>query len=273
MRCGSTASCRTCCGISRMWIGGKSAFFGFGRIDVGQRRVGCAQIDADVHAATRSRTLNSSFQRRPSLATHQSCSMPVSVTTVSNVTRAIAPSSPLRQVYLDGREFFELIRHLLEHAPGASSLRTAEVKKRNSAGSPTIRPNSRSGNLWSVPSSMPNGATVSALSGAGSPARQASRFRSRRNTCAAMPPRMRTPLPGSRETVIGRAAGDGVHQIFAGKHLDRRACLQRASHWFKCLEDAIAYDAGAQDAAVEQDVRRSGELGDLAGAGTSRGDA
>ena len=35
---------------------------------------------------TVSRTLNSSFQRRPSRATHQSCSMPVSVTTVSNET-------------------------------------------------------------------------------------------------------------------------------------------------------------------------------------------
>lgn len=34
----------------------------------------------------RSRTLNSSFQRRPSRATHHNCSMPVSVTTVSNET-------------------------------------------------------------------------------------------------------------------------------------------------------------------------------------------
>ena len=46
---------------------------------------------------------------------------------------------------------------------------TAEQKNRNSAGSPTTRPNSRSGIRRSVPSSIPNGTTVSAFSGAANP--------------------------------------------------------------------------------------------------------
>src|SRR6185437_7444055 len=64
---------------------GFGSFFG---IDVGESGVGGAEIDTDIHAAAwvRSRTLNSSFQRRPSAATHQSSSIPVSVTLLSRVT-------------------------------------------------------------------------------------------------------------------------------------------------------------------------------------------
>src|SRR4051794_1860797 len=59
---------------------------GFLRINIGDSRVGRAEVNTDVHyAAARSRTLNSSFQRRPSAATHQSSSSPVSVTLLSNV--------------------------------------------------------------------------------------------------------------------------------------------------------------------------------------------
>src|ERR1700680_4313629 len=60
--------------------------FAFARIDVRQGRIGSAEVDADLHAVTRSRTLNSSFQRRPSRATHHNWRMPVSVTTVSSDT-------------------------------------------------------------------------------------------------------------------------------------------------------------------------------------------
>ena len=52
--------------------------------------------------------------------------------------------------------------------PGASPLRVPELRKRNSAGSPTISPNSRSIAAL-VPSSIPNGTTQSAFSGAGIP--------------------------------------------------------------------------------------------------------
>src|SRR5919202_4787373 len=62
------------------------AVVGLALVDVGQRRVGGTEIETDVQASTRSRTLNSSFQRRPSRATHHNCSTPVSVTTLSNET-------------------------------------------------------------------------------------------------------------------------------------------------------------------------------------------
>ena len=64
----------------------KLAVIALAFVDVGQRGVGRAEVDANLHAFTFSRTLNSSFHRRPSRATHQSCSMPVSVTAVSNDT-------------------------------------------------------------------------------------------------------------------------------------------------------------------------------------------
>ena len=58
-------------------------------------------------------------------------------------------------------------------------------EERNSAGSPTTRPNSRSSQSPpSVPSSMPNGTTQSALSGAACRAPPASRSRCRRSRCA-----------------------------------------------------------------------------------------
>ena len=120
---------------------------------------------------TFSRTLNSSFQRRPSRATHHSCSMPVSVTTVSNDTgttsdgilarpkltsigESSSRSSPKSSIRSPGlivlarrrREEAEL-RRLAHHQ--------SELAIRECAAS--------------VPSSMPNGTTVSALSGAGKP--------------------------------------------------------------------------------------------------------
>src|SRR5262249_37165734 len=63
------------------------------RVDVRQRRIRRAQVDADFHFwPTFSLTLNSSFHLRPSLATHQSCSTPVSVTTVSSDTGTSWPA-------------------------------------------------------------------------------------------------------------------------------------------------------------------------------------
>ena len=52
---------------------------------------------------------------------------------------------------------------------GVSLRRTVELRKRNSAGSPTTNPNSRSGSTTSVPSSIPKGTTQSAFSGASIP--------------------------------------------------------------------------------------------------------
>src|SRR5262249_39690848 len=69
----------------------KVEIFALARIDVRQRGIRGPQVDSDLHAFTRSRTLNSSFHLRPSRATHHSSNTPVSVTTVSNETGTSCP--------------------------------------------------------------------------------------------------------------------------------------------------------------------------------------
>ena len=88
----------------------------------------------------RSRTLNSSFQRRPSAATHQSSSIPVSVTLLSSVTGTISSRASVlergRKTSI-GASSSSSSAISSSIAPGASFLRESEEKKRNSAGSPT----------------------------------------------------------------------------------------------------------------------------------------
>ena len=99
--------------------GRKVAVFSLALVDVGQGRVGGAEIDADFHAATRSRTLNSSFQRRPSRATHQSCSMPVSVTTVSKETGTTSDEfSPAPEADFHGRQLFQFVAEVFDQVAG-----------------------------------------------------------------------------------------------------------------------------------------------------------
>ena len=50
VRRGSTRPAATSCGISKMWIGGKSRSSASRSIDVGQGGVGGAEVDADFHA-------------------------------------------------------------------------------------------------------------------------------------------------------------------------------------------------------------------------------
>ena len=89
---------------------------------------------------------------------------------------------------------------------------------------------------------MPNGATVNAFNGAGKPGHRghggldADIVRAR--DAAADADAFALP----REAVVGSAARDGVHQIFAGKHLDGGLVL-RCQPAIQGLEDAIAYDA------------------------------
>src|SRR4051794_34004066 len=47
---------------------------GFLGIDISYGGIRGTEVDADLHAAWRSRTLNSNFQRRPSTATHHNSS-------------------------------------------------------------------------------------------------------------------------------------------------------------------------------------------------------
>src|SRR5450432_1883026 len=119
----------------------KVAVPGFAFVNVGQGGIGSAQVDADFHAATRSRTLNSSFHLRPSRATHQSCSIPVSVTTDSKPTGTTSTLSPASKLTSTGESSSSASPKSSIRSPGLSFLREAEVKKRNSAGCPITRPN------------------------------------------------------------------------------------------------------------------------------------
>ncbi len=104
------------------------AVFGLALVDVGQGGIGGAEVDADFHGnqgdlpsytCTFSLTLNSSFQRRPSRATHQSCSMPVSVTTVSNDTGTTsADASPASKAHFHGRKLFQLVAEIFDQVAG-----------------------------------------------------------------------------------------------------------------------------------------------------------
>src|SRR5262249_22253872 len=137
------------------------------RVDEGHRGIGSTEVDADFHAAIRSRTLNSSFQRRPSRVTHHNSSWTTSVTTVSRVTGTSSSlSSSAGSDTSIGESSWRSSPTSSRNVPAGSFFRAAEQKKRNSAGCPTTRPKSRPGIRVSVPSSMPNGATVTALSGA-----------------------------------------------------------------------------------------------------------
>ncbi len=125
-----------------------------------ERRVGRPEIDADEprpgrdQSVSGSRMFSSSFQRwLRSRATHQSSSVPTSVIRLSSVTGTAAPSLAVdlqrhveRSSALRGRR-----PSPRSTTPAGSFLRTVELKNRNSAGSPTVSPNSTGGDRRAGP--------------------------------------------------------------------------------------------------------------------------
>ncbi len=107
-----------------------------------------------------------------SRATHQSSSVPTSVTRLSNHTGTTFPPT---SASLAGSKtvmvFTSSISPLQSStiSPAWSCLRTVEPSRENSAGSPTAKPNSFSRIEASLPSSIPNGTTQRALIGVGTP--------------------------------------------------------------------------------------------------------
>src|SRR5215471_5105087 len=119
---------------------------------------------------------SSNFQRcAPSFVFHQSSSVPISVTRLSSVTGTTASSDEearlgsASNVTSSGLSSSRSSPQSSMMVPGGSLLRMVDVRNRNSAGSPTDNPNSRPAIDALVPSSMPNGTTHSAFSGAGNP--------------------------------------------------------------------------------------------------------
>src|SRR5438067_1274960 len=123
--------------------------------------------------AGRSRTEYSSFQRPgPVRAWHHSSSVPTSVTCALSATGTTSPgwrSPSAGTSFSTGSSSISSASAGSTSAPDGSSLRVDDAKNRNVDGSPTTRPSSSSGSGAEVPSSMPNGATHSALTGGGKP--------------------------------------------------------------------------------------------------------
>ena len=97
--------------------------------------------------------------------------------------------------------------------PGLSVLRESEEKKRNSAGSPTIKANLRCGSSTLEPSSNPNGTTVSAFMGAGKPGTAGKRTFDPDVISAWNASANAHAFAGSRQTIIRGATRDGMHQV------------------------------------------------------------
>ena len=164
-----------------------------------------------------------------------------------------------RQRHLERAQLLEVVAPVLDQRARRVALaRRGELRNRNSAGSPTTRPNSRSAIAARCPSSMPNGTTHSALSGAGSPGRPASRSRCRRSSCArrrcgcgrpcrAAPARSRRRPARRRDRGRApRARGDRR----AARSLRRQPVAQH-------LDDPVAERRRLHHAAVEEHVRRA----------------
>ena len=218
VRRASTRPGATNCGISRDVDGRESWVFALARIDAGKGRVGGAEVDADVHACD--------------ALPHVEFELPAA---------AVARHAPQLQHPGFGDDGFERHRHDTRpsssagsctsmgesssrsspkssiSAPGASFLRAAELKKRNSAGSPTTRPNSRSGNAQVGAFFHAERRDGQGFSGAGMPgtagmaALDADIIGARHAAADAH------ALAVPRQAVISRAARDGVHQIFAAQ--------------------------------------------------------
>src|SRR5262249_60828484 len=88
--------------------------------------------------------------------------------------------------------------------PGTSVGRTEDPKKRNDAGSPTTSPNSTSGSVASLPSSIPNGATHSAFTGGAMPGTAGAAVSTPTEEARAGPPRVPTPRPRRAGPHAGR---------------------------------------------------------------------
>src|SRR5207247_137035 len=105
-----------------------------------------------THRLVFSRIFSSSFQRWPSRDTHQTSRVPSSVTRVSSRTGTIFPTWPSSfRVTCSGLRSSISSPQSSKRLPTWSCLRTLELRKRNSAGSPTTSPNSLSGIVASAP--------------------------------------------------------------------------------------------------------------------------
>ena len=164
----------------------------------------------------------------PSRASHQSSSVPISVTRLSSVTGTTAivcrggRLGSASSVTSSGPSSSRSSPQSSISVPGGSPLRIVELRNRNSAGSPTDSPNSRPAIGALVPSSMPNGTTHSAFSGAGKPGHRRQRALDADVVAArGAAADADAASAGARLPVVRRAARDRVIEIRRVEHVRR----------------------------------------------------
>ena len=243
-----------------MWMGGKL---------VSSASAGSIQASAELVVprsmpifiyVTRSRTLNSSFQRRPSRATHHSCSMPVSVITVSNETGTVpvasaevsftsmgeSSSSSSPKVF-DQRAW----RIVLAHGGGEE----AELGRLADDQAELAIWNRHRRSFFHAERGDGEGLERRGHTGhGGHGALDADIVRARYAAANAH------AFAVARQAVISRAARDRMHEIFTGERLDGvetflgQPAVENAN-------EAVAHEARMQDAAIEQNMRGRGQAG------------
>src|SRR5262249_39073473 len=137
----------------------------------GEGGIGRSQVDADCEPQRHScLTENSSFQARSPCETSKSSSVPTSVTWERRWTGSTSPGLPSAAgsvVSMAGSSSSSSTSSIT--APGASSRRRLEAKKRKDAVSPITAPTSSCGRSTVLPSSMPKGARQTARTGGANP--------------------------------------------------------------------------------------------------------
>ena len=187
----STAPGATSCGTSKVW----TRWLGGAGVDAGHRRVGGAEIDADDVPRGRSRRAGPGVRHAGSAplahrilqlparrlaagaavsrGTHHSSSVPTSVTRDCSDTGTTVPGSapwPRGQRGLDRAQLVQAAHP--RDRPARRRRRSCAARRRRSGTRPSRRPPGRAPRraaLAPVPSSMPNGATHSALTGGAKP--------------------------------------------------------------------------------------------------------
>ena len=245
------------------------------RIDrrVGDDRVRRAEIDPDdearvarrAHASLWPRRSSSTFQRSSCFCGCERDGLEEERADLGDARRGASPgtTSPVARpsagsVDLDRRELLELaLLPALER--GAARVLAAHASSRRSGSAPARRRRRRARRRRrrrSVPSSMPNGATQSAVIGGSTPghrghgALDADVVRARRAAADA------DAAAAPREAVVRGAARDGEIEIGAREHARRRRAVS-PSQPSSTLDDALAEQRALHHAAVEED-RASG---------------
>ena len=196
----------------------------------------------------------------PARATHHNSSVPISVTRLSSVTGTLTLSLPATgSVTSSGLSSSRSSPQSSMSVPGASLFLTSELRKRNSAGSPTTRPNSRPAIAALRPLFHAERDDAQRLERRGQPGDRRHRALDPDVVAAGRAAADANAPPAPRQAVVGGAARDGVVEVGRVEHvaiverLEAFAGQPAAQH----LDDPRAQRRRLHHAAVEEHMRRT----------------